>query len=242
MSLDNKYKEDITRYLNREMPDRERDRFEKELDSNNELFEEMMKLMVTVNEKAHLKEIYKKVVRQPEQAKTRKLSWVHMAVAAIIILAISIGSILLLNQNNKPSSLLTAENLEYSSPYSFRNGMENDSLVKLTAHQYYSKGQFEQAAEIFRKIVEENKTDEESQFYYSLSLLRTKDKKNISLSIPGFESLLLSNRFGQQAHWFLALALFESGQPEKAKPYFKKIIKEGWNFEYKANSILDDNY
>ncbi|MEZ5197575.1 MAG: hypothetical protein R2764_14615 [Bacteroidales bacterium] len=235
----------ICRYLNGEMETEEKTAFEKELENNESLHHEFMKVVTQTFEKKRIEnninELQKKHPVESPKTINFHSAWVK-AVAAIIIIAIVVGGFLLLKTNKKPDTLLIAENLNYSSPYVFRNSETNDKDMKLSAHMYFSEKQFKQAAELFGEVVKANENDEESKFYFGLSLLSTKEEAGISKSIDIFEGLLNSNRFEQQSNWFLGLALYESGQPEKAKVYFQKIVDNGWSFQEKAKVVLSEAY
>lgn len=234
----------ISRFLNDEMEAKEKVAFEKELENNDILHHEFMKVITqTFEKKRILVNVNKLGKKYPAKtSKTINFNSTWVKVAAIIIIAIVVGGIVLLNTNTKPETLLISENLNYSSPYVFRNGESNEEDMKLNAHWYFTEEEYGRSAELLKEIVKSNPTDEESKFYLGLSLLSSKENANVSQSIRLFQDLLNSNRFGPQSHWFLALALYESGQPEQAEVYFQKIINEGWSFKDKANKILTEAY
>lgn len=235
----------INRYLNGEMKTEEKTAFEKELENNESLHHEFMKVVTQTYEKKRIEnninELQKKhPVKSPKTINLNS-AWVKAA-AAIIFIVVLVGGFLLLKPNEKPDTLLIAENLNYSSPYVFRNADSNNKDSKLSAHEFYTEKQFDKSIPLFEDLLKENGNDEETKFYLGLSLLNTKEQAKISQSIRLFQSLLNSERFGHQSHWFLALALYESGQPEQAEVYFKKIINEGWSFQDKAKIVLSEVY
>ena len=154
---------------------------------------------------------------------------------------------------SNPNSIDALLQEHYQSPYPSRNivkGIEEEVKPVLNeAHQAYQEKKFEQAILKFNQILNDKNLAQrpsavEDHFYLALSYLYNKQTK---LAIREFD-LVLTNEIAfrkNDTSWFLALALLDQGNTERAAIYLKEIAKQDTNAGLreraaKAKSLLQE--
>lgn len=105
----------------------------------------------------------------------------------------------------------------------------NSGDIYNQAFWYYEAQQYENAAQQFKVLLENNK-DEGVQFYYAMSLFNAKQFSAAQTELELLE-LTPPKQFDSEVKWYLALTYFENAQQEKAKALILKLQKTKPNFK-----------
>ncbi len=235
------HKEIILRYIKGNMPYEERVEFEKKLDTNKGLADEMMSYVVNEYEDDRLRSEIKQTQTHFRFIHRKNLlKW-----AALILIFLSPAGYFLQQYLNQSSSLLT----DYYSDYpaqSIMRGNLNAEAMTTRAFLFYAEQNYNDAAKLFREIIQShsNETSAKLQLYAGISWLRTENPENYQIASQYFrEVLVIKNEFNQAAEWFLAISLFESGDKAEARGLFEKIAdSENHYNQQKAKEVLKEKY
>jgi tetratricopeptide (TPR) repeat protein len=138
-----------------------------------------------------------------------------------IILVFIIKQILLTQEKNKPQELFAQYYQPYQLNYQLR-AAEPTTIDQSNAYQQYDKKNFNQAIELFNKVMIADNT---LLFYKGIANIEC-GKLNDAVKV--FEESLknTSNIYCSQTHWYLSLALLKLSQPEKAKLHLRWLIND----------------
>ncbi|OQX78001.1 MAG: hypothetical protein B6D61_06355 [Bacteroidetes bacterium 4484_249] len=243
MKINPKYKESILRYLNKEMNTDERHVFEKELDENSELMDEFMRFTTYVYEN-------EKIIRKIDAGREKRIFIkpnILYPAAAVILILITIGIYFkYLKKDINPNDRIAGAYLDYPSLYGSRTTGKNLSIdsLKLMAHTFYYDKKYDSASVMFLQMIDKGYNDDVTYLYAGLSLLKTETERGTDESIYYFKKVLKNTNISNEpARWFLAVALFNNGQKQRAKKYFEQIASSDSNYRYKgAIEILETKY
>lgn len=226
----------IGKYLQGELQEEERGRFEKMIQEDPEFAEEV-NLAITldarfkVEKKQHWQSLLAKgeasdpVPEVDNQAKIRRLRWVR-SVAAILLVAL-LASLLFLYLN--PSSDIDVlANRQLTNPYPDPVVLMGPEEVTQDQNLYiraYSEKEYEQGIAPLERLIEKNQEDPELYFYLALCQLY-QSKPDYEKAISNFEESrrLKEAIYGPRADWFISLAYIKSGQLDQAKVLLQKIV------------------
>ncbi len=105
------------------------------------------------------------------------------------------------------------------------------------AMMYYNKANYNQCINSLNTVSEFNKNDINCNFYYGMCYF---NKKNFSIAKNYFEDCVsnTNNTFLQEALYYNALCLIETGNTEEAKIKLKQIVEDGEFYSQKAAVAL----
>lgn len=239
MNKDQNIQLKISRYLNDEMSAGERKEFELEMDSDENLAAEFMKVISGVYEK---KRIEKQIVTPQKGSVKRGLfSSPLLKAAAIVILLIGIAAILYINLS-KPQTLLTDNYLYYPSMKNIRSMSDNGNSSVDRAFGYYTTENYRKATVLFEQIADTSKNKNSFDLYAGISLLHENEKEAFIKAITHLKRVLSTeNQYNDAAQWFLAIAYYEAGNKQEAKKLFKQISNSKRHYKKaKATEVLKD--
>jgi tetratricopeptide (TPR) repeat protein len=242
-----KYTEWIDSYVEGDMDETSRKKFEAELASNRDLSLEYQLEMDIANalKDDEIVDFRSKCIEAQNEVNLseRKLvRIVHLtrkywyAAAAVLLVALIVGGTLLVNPGNYTSDKLFK--MYYKSGETL--GISRSGNVDMAeALRYFSKSDYQTAAGLFDKILVNDPNNFAVRYYSGISNI---ELKNYSQAILMFESIIKdgNNLYTENADWYLGLSYLASGQVTQAEKVFNGIVSTPDHYYYKdAKSILD---
>jgi|GEM_PF-6416079 len=237
------HKENILRYIKGIMSNEEKVEFEKKLETNEALADEMMSYVVNKYEDERLRLEIQKTHNHFRILRNKNLlKWA----ALILIFLLPAGYFFQQHIQNSGSL-----NTDYYADYPAQTGLRGNSSIDQSeiirhAFQLYASDDFEEAAQSFLQASDIPDINNKSklQLYTGISLLRTKNPEDYQLASQKFREVLSTrNEFNQAAGWFLAITQYESDDKDEAKVLFEKIAtNENHYNSKKAKEILEEKY
>jgi tetratricopeptide (TPR) repeat protein len=160
-----------------------------------------------------------------------------MAIAASIVLMISVSIIFIQNRAPLNERLYTAYYEPFDSPGSGLTRGSSEVTLKAQAYGAYDNGHFAEAAVLFEKLIAENKGTTATYLCLGNAYLAQGqlDKAEASFNhVATSDSDLVT-----QAHWYLALTYLKQNKLEKAKAALW-IISDSSTYGEKAKKLLKD--
>jgi len=249
MKQEMNYSEYVDRYLDNVMSKEERIWFEKELEGNLKLQNEVklqknLQAAITDSETMALKKQLNLIHDQVYKPWTVKVSKFSMKKATVIVSGIAVAfalvALFLISQKNKPSSAdLYAQ---YFKPaeigMSFRTSGNAVSNELRTAMMLYESKRFDEAIVMFEQILEKDNSRVGLNLYSGISHLEVNqyDEANIR-----FKRIIdhKSNAFIESAEWYLGLCYLLKEDEENAVEVFKKIVDKKGYYAKDAKKILN---
>jgi tetratricopeptide (TPR) repeat protein len=235
----------IERYNAGEMSESEKNWFEKELEGNEELKNEvrLRKLTDEVLEKqdiislrAKLSSIEKR--REAERLDIKRLRPVFYKIAAAIAGLLVIGSLVINNGRNLSSDeIINLYYKVYEIPTQARSGESSASADFTHALEYYNSQQYGLAAVYFNKVLESNPKDMQSMLLVGISNF---SEKRYPEAKQSFVRVIDDNNsyYVEAANWYLALCYVKTDEKEKALKQLEIIKKEGGFYSSDARKII----
>ncbi len=236
----------IERYNTGEMSETEKQWFEKEIDGNEELrnevnlrkrTDEILKNqnILSLRNKLSLIESQRKEVSR--QAKSpSKIRYIRYA--AVITALVIIGSIALFNGSSLNSETIMKQYYKvYEPPTAQRSAVHVPNPEFNLALEFYNTHDYEKAAVLFSKVLESKPNDMELVLLEGVSNFELKKYPEAKQS---FGKVIddKNNLYIDQAEWYLALCYVNTNETEKAKQLFKIIVKEGGIYKDNARKII----
>lgn len=235
----------IERYIAGEMSDSEKVWFEKELNGNSILNEEL-KLRKRTDEVLNKQDIISlrnklSLIESGRREKGRvlrpQIKFYYGIAASIAVLAI-IGSIIVTSNRN----LTTGEIIErYSSEYVPTSGQRsagsemNDLFSR--GLEYFQNHDYKNAAMFFSQVVENEPKDMYATLLNGISDYEESKyndaKKSFGIVIEDNKNLYID-----QAQWYLALCYLQTDEKEKAGSLLRIIIDENGSYANQSRKIL----
>jgi len=235
----------IERYLMHDMSVREQIEFEELLRNNPDLMKEFV-LRKEINEaiqeedvinlRSNLDEIFSGKIRS---FKMRRI-YVYSAIAATIVLLLTIGSVYFSPLNFKSEKdIFQSYYNTYPAIMSFRSPVDQNEIEKILydAFNYYDNDNFELAAKSFQSVIEKDSSNHMSQFYLAICEM---ENESFSVAEEYLVDLIHKEKhiFWEQSHWYLALVYLKQNETNKAESILKKIIAENMTQKVDAETIL----
>ncbi|MBN2522189.1 MAG: tetratricopeptide repeat protein [Bacteroidales bacterium] len=249
MKQEMNYSEYVDRYLDNVMSKEERVWFEKELEGNLKLQNEVklqknLQTAITDSETMALKEQLNLIHDQVYKPWTVKVSKYSMKKATVIVsglaVAFALVAMLLISQKNKPSSAdLYAQ---YFKPaeigMSFRTSGNAVSNELRTAMMLYESKRFDEAIVLFEQILEKDNSRIGLNLYSGISHLEVNQYDEANLR---FKRIIdhKSNAFIESAEWYLGLCYLLKEDEETAVEVFQKIVDKKGYYARDAKKILN---
>jgi len=235
----------IERYNAGEMDDAEKLWFQRELEENSNLRDEVrlrartdmvLDSYASIQLRNKLRSIEKQRAEAIPSKNRRRQSPIRYA--AVITIFILLGSLLLFSGKN-----LTAEEIldKFYIPYEgiaasrSSESITNDNYK--TALDYYNIHDYNTAAMFFSKVLEENPGDMESTMLYGVSNF---EEKNYPVAEQSFASVVVNNDnfYIEDAQWYLALCYIQTNEQAKAIDQLTMIRDSESIYRKDARKIL----
>ncbi|MGC9471651.1 MAG: hypothetical protein ACP5D1_08910 [Bacteroidales bacterium] len=242
------YPEFIERYLDGEMSPEEKTWFEKEIEDNPELGDEIQ-LRREVNEaimeedviqlRMQLDSIHRKHQAEKIRAVRRRpaLRRVVLAAssAAVLTVFILLGGRYWWG-NVAPEKIFHRYYEPYEMPVYREAGTATD-LLFLKAMETYQNREFDRAIELFEEVLALDGTKMDASLMSGISKIET---ERYGEATTNFRRIIehRDNMFMDQAEWYLALSYLMKGETGKATALFEQIAGEEGTYRKEAREIL----
>jgi TolA-binding protein len=236
----------IERYNAGEMSDSGRKWFEKELDCNDKLrnevilrkrTDEILKNQNVISLRNKLSSIENQRKESSTLAKNpKKIRYIRSA--AVIAGLILIGSIALFTGKSLNNETIMKKYYKvYEPPASQRSATTGTDTDFTLALEFYNKRDYERAAALFNKVLGNKPNDMEVVLLNGVSNF---EEKKYPEAKQSFGKVIddKNNLYIDQAQWYLALCYINTNETDKAKQLFKVIVKEGSIYKDNARKII----
>lgn len=244
MSINQNDKELIERYLDEGMTSEEMMSFEKRLNADSELLDEltMQKMAIQAlrkNEsiKSELREIFGEVKSEQITPKSnRSFYWA----AAAVLLIVSVFSIYYFSGTKDYNDIY----LSYYHPLAATDVTRNEGAVAndtelSKAMDLYRQGEYTLAGQKFETLTSSDNSIDKWWVYLANCYMNTGELSKAREALErAFQTE--SNFTKQQAQWYLSLLNLKEGHIAQARIDFEKIYSGGGVYERHAKSILDE--
>lgn len=247
MKQDLEYTIYIERYLQGEMSPEELKWFEKELDGNTVLRQELElhKKVDVVLANGELIDLKKQldlihheieVVAQKGQGAIRKIYQRVYYTAAALAVGVILFTLYFVNQDFSSNRLIE----EYYSPdiasVTYRSDNQNDKLLQ-DAMAYYNQKDYATAITLFEKILNQDNSKLGINLYSGISNLEI---KNYAKANQNFRTIIdqKPNAFVESATWYLGMCYIMTNEREKAGEQFKILTHSDGYYKKDAKRIL----
>jgi tetratricopeptide (TPR) repeat protein len=243
------YTKIIDRYLDGDLNGSELKTFEKELDSNPELKEEL-KLQRDVNKALREKEILDfraqlKIIHQSfEPAHGKNIAgqlvnskWARIAVASVVLL---IAIAVLTNYfvgNRVNYDRIFDKYYEKYKPLNVRSGFDEIDIMYHNALTAYQNEAYEKALILFEEVLELDQSRMEVNLMTGVSNMELEEFEKASTS---FSKVIIhnDNLFMDHAEWYLGFCYIKTDNTDKAVEQFTKIASGNSPNKDRAKKIL----
>jgi TolA-binding protein len=229
-------------YIDNQMSETERNRFENKLINDNELNEAFLNYKETSSFLAHkfsketidfkenLKAISATHFRESETKNAKVIAFKPWYYAMAASVAVLIG-IWMFNATTPP-------NFNEYNQFEEANFVERGSVTTTlkNAQKAFNEKEYKKAIPLFEKIMNKKSTPE-IEYYYAIALLQENDYQTS-------ETVLNNLQFGKsiyasKAIWWLALSNLKQNKIKECKAYLKIVPKDAEDYE-KAQELLDE--
>jgi tetratricopeptide (TPR) repeat protein len=236
----------IERYIAGEMGEDERNWFEKELEGNANLRNEVdlrkKTEMILKNQSVlSLRNKLTQIEKQRQETETtpvKRKSPVYIRYAAGITAVVVIGSAVLFTGNHVTGDeVINKYYKAYEPPASQRSFQSSENADFSLALEFYNTNDFANAALFFSKVVESNPKDMQSVLMKGVSNFEDKQYPEAKQS---FTTVINDNNnlFIETAKWYLALCYIKTNDTVKAISQLQGISEEGGIYSKNARMIL----
>jgi tetratricopeptide (TPR) repeat protein len=247
MKHDLNYKEYIDRYLQGEMAPDEKNWFEKEIEGNLSLKQEIrlrkqVDIVLADNNlmelKAQLDLIHNEIFVVSEKGKgtIRKIyRRIYASAGALVIVSI-LFSVYLSSRNFSNSKLIEDFYKPASASLNFRSANEGqDQLTK--AMDFYKGHKYQQAIELFETILKQDSTKIGLNLYSGISHMEIKE---YDIASDRFQKIILNqpNPFVESAKWYLGMSYLMTDKRNKAAEQFEVLASTKGFYQNDAQKIL----
>jgi len=238
----------IERYNAGEMSDTEKQWFQKELDGNEKLRNEVnlskrtdeilknQKVMSLRNKLSEL-ENQRNAVKNPVKDSKKPA---YIKYAAVIAGLILIGSLTLFSGKHLSSKEIVNQYYKaYEPPTSQRSAQSGTDADFTLAMEFYNIHDYDNAAILFTKVLENKPNDMQTLLLKGVANFEEKKypeaKQSFGRVIDDKDNLYIDH-----AKWYLALCYLNTNETEKAKQLFEFIGKESGIYQNDAKKIVRD--
>lgn len=236
----------IERYNSGEMSETEKQWFQKELEGNenlrNELAlskraDEILKKQNVISLRNKLSEIERQRNEVKSPAKDSKRS-VYIKYAAAIAGLVIIGSLVLLPGKKLSGDEIVKQYYKAYEPVTNQRSAQSVSDAAFTlALEFYNTHDYNNAAILFSKVLENKPNDMQIVLLVGVS---NYEEKKYPEAKQSFGKVIDDNNnlYIDQARWYLALCYLNTGETKKAAQLFDKISKESGIYQENAKKIV----
>jgi len=235
----------IERYNAGEMSESERQWFQKELEGNKKLQDEVnlrkntdlvlknknileLRNKLTAIEKRRVSNVIVKNAKRPY----------NINYAAVVVALVMVGSAILFTRKNPGSEEVLNRYYEvYDPPANQRSGQTEENEDFALALEFYNTHDYEKAAVFFNKVLTSNPKDMQSTLLNGVSNFEGKKYPEAQQS---FVKVIDDNNnlFIEAANWYLALCYIKTDETDKAINLLQMISKEGGRYSNSAKKIV----
>ena len=236
----------IERYIAGEMGEDERQWFEKELNGNENLRQEVdlrkktdlvLKHQDLISLRSKLSDLEKQR-REKELSVSKSSRPAYIRYAALITALILIGSVVLFKgKHTSGEEALNRYYKTYEPPTTQRSGLNTENADFSLAIEFYNTNDYANAALFFNKVVESNPKDMQSVLLSGVSNFEDKKYPDAKIS---FATVIDDNNnlFIETAKWYLALCYIKTSETDKAISQLEAITEEKGIYSTNARKIL----
>ena len=235
----------IERYIADEMSDTEKNWFEKELEGNEKLRNEVLlrkktdnilknQDIISLRSKLSRIENERSVIKSGPRFNKRSVTRYAAAIAIIIL----IGSITVFRERNLTiDELLTPYDIPYQPSAGSRSMQLNSNEDFAHGLEYYNTSDYRNAANFFSKVIENNPKDMAATLLNGIS---NYEITRYSEAKASFGKVVEDNKslYVDQAEWYLAACYLRTDENEKAIQILQKIKKESGHFAKPAARLV----
>lgn len=235
----------IERYNAGEMENDEKNWFEKELEGNQKLqnevdlsrkTDEILKNQEVMSLRRKLMEIERK--RAPIAPIRFRKSKVYIRFAAVAAILILVGGITFFTGKNMTSDEIIDHYYKaYEPPTALRSGVATVNNDFTLALKFYNTRDYEKAADLFNKVLKSNPRDMQSALLNGVSNFEDKkypDAKESFVTVINDNN----NLFIETAKWYLALCYVKTNEKDKAIKQLEMIRNDGGIYKNDAKKII----
>jgi tetratricopeptide (TPR) repeat protein len=241
-----KHSASIEQYLANEMAPAEREAFKNELRSNPGLVQEL-KLAQSIDSAISREDVIdlrQKLIAaiNAGQATKAGVPVVHIysrkwwyAAASLLALCAVVATLYLQTSRSVSSESLFTQYYNSENIVDLTRGDENivEAVIKFQQKEYST------ASQLFKHILDKDKSNIAVWFYYGIANIETKNYNN---SINAFNTIIKQNDnlYIEHAEWYLGLCYLKNNQKDKAIDQFVIVASNPDNFHrQEAKNILD---
>lgn len=256
--MDNKpeYVDEIDAWLRGELTKQSSEEFHKSMEENDELkkeaglFQDIVVGLRAYDEET-LRKRFKNLGRLQDEQKRKQLKlYTFSAIAAIVVLLISVGIFI---KSNVSRSVLnqeqTAEVLFHkyfqAYPVSSDNMLRGSAAAKKTdnasadAMRYYDVENYKEASKKFALALIQNPSAANDIFYLGISQLATNQTEPAIHSFLKLESLN-QPLYADHVKWYLALGYLKENKKDKVRHYLKQLIDSQSTYSGPASELMHE--
>jgi len=236
----------IERYNAGEMSETEKQWFQKELEGNEKLRNEVelrrktddiLKQKNVMSLRNKLADIERKRSEAATPVKTSGKSS-YIKYAAVFAALVLIGSLVVIPGKNQNTNDLVKQYYKvYEPPTNQRSALSKTDEDFSLALEFYNTHDYDKAAELFSKVLESKPNDMQTVLLKGVSNFEQKQypeaKQSFGKVIDDNDNLYVD-----QAKWYLALCYLNTGEKGKAVQLFTAIGKEGGIYQKDAQRIV----
>ncbi len=238
----------IEEYLDGQMNEEEKQKFESEISNNKEIKDQVtfiqdLKKIASHDGRETLKNKIKNaenkhannIESNSRKKRIRKFRAISAAASITILVSLSIALYLTQNKNEQlyDEFFLAPENTFIS--YA-KGGAESEQIQLLTrAAKYYDRKEFENAAKIFNKHIE---LTPELSSYIFLSAMSNMAVNNTKKAMQQLEYIKKTGLDNLPAEYFIGLIYLKNGNTEKAFAQLKNVADRKGAYSQKATAII----
>ena len=169
---------------------------------------------------------------------TRRKFYYAAASAALLL---ATGGIIQKMSNPDLSSDVVFD--KYYAPYdvtvTYRSGNTEVDRVLLSALEQYEEQDYEQAIQLFEKVLDKGKSNMALNLYSGIAYL---EEEKYQKATSSFNDIISDedNLFIEQAEWYLSMCYLKTENLDKARLVLNKIIEEESYYKDKAKEVLRD--
>ena len=230
----------IEDYINHQLPEEERKRFDERLTSDALFAEEVKKYIYMINsfdetQAQSLLKRFKQIEQEIESRDKTQLSLpIYLRWAAVVAVIATLSVVAYLNIGKSQEELFLAYYTVYpnvDSPVSRSDGSNATVWID------YENGNYQEAYSQFNKNVVTNDNDDTSWFYLGICAMELE-------LLPEAETAFLKvsavneSKYKEQAHWYLALNYLKAGKKRRSIDTLKEIELSGSSYGIKAKELL----
>lgn len=235
----------IERYVAGDMNDAEKKWFEKELDGNEKLrnevalskrTDEVLKNRDIAALRSKLSEIEKLREINIPVSKTRKPA--YLKYAAVFAGLVLIGSVVIFSGRTLSSDeIIDRYYKTYEPPTTQRSVLTTSNNDFTMALEFYNTHNYEKAAILFNKVLKSDPKDMQSTLLYGVANFEDKKYPDAKQS---FVNVINDNNnlFIESAKWYLALCYVKTDDKKKAVQQLEMIKSEGGIYKNDAKKII----